>query len=78
MSEATQARAWREANRLTRKELAGLTGYAPETIYLFEHGTNSRGEPHPKDSWKRYKLACLAVATLLHYKVASVEEWQWS
>ena len=78
MTEAQMARHWRETNRLTREELSALTGYSAEAVYLFESGRNSKGEPHAKPNWQRYKLTCLAVATLLHYKVASVDDWAWS
>jgi hypothetical protein len=78
MTEAAQARHWREGLKLSRPELATLTGYSSEAIFLFEKGANSRGEPHPPEVWQRYKLACLAVATMRHYQVKSIEEWQWS
>jgi len=77
-TEYDQARQWRETNRLSRPELAELTGYSQEAIYLFEQGKNSRGEPHPPLVWQRYKLACLAVATLKHFNVKSVKDWTWT
>ena len=78
MTEHLQAKHWRETLKLSRPELAELTGYSRESIFLFEQGKNSRGEPHPPEVWKRYKLACLAVATLRHYNVKSIEDWRWA
>jgi DNA-binding XRE family transcriptional regulator len=75
--EAAAARAWRKRMGLTMAELAQLTGYSPEALFLFEKGHTSSGKPHAEHSWRRYKLACLAVRILRHYKLSSVEDWNW-
>lgn len=75
--ESAQAKAWRAKMRLTMDELAKLTGYSRESIFLFERGTNSLGKPHAPHAWRRYKLACLAVRVLRHYKIESVDQWSW-
>ena len=72
------ARQWRHRQHLTMDQLSELTGYSRESIFLMERGTNSHGKPHAPVVWRRYKLACLAVATLRHYKVETVNQWQWS
>ena len=77
LAECAAAKAWRYAMGLTMNELAALTGYSSEAIFLFERGINSLGKPHARTAWRRYKLACLAVATMLHYRVTSVDDWQW-
>ena len=78
MTDATLARAWRERLTLSRARLSELTGDSQQAVYQFERGTNSLGEPHPDAAWQRYKLACLAVATLRHYNVSSVKDWNWA
>jgi transcriptional regulator with XRE-family HTH domain len=76
--EVEQARAWRRAMGLTMDQVSELTGYSAESIYLFERGTNSVGKPHAPYAWRRYKLACLAVMFLRHYKIHDVDSWSWS
>jgi len=78
MSEIEQARAWRRAMGLTMAELSDLTGYSKESIFLYEAGKNSQGKPHAPYAWRRYKLACLAVMFLRHYKIPDVNQWNWS
>jgi transcriptional regulator with XRE-family HTH domain len=78
MNEIEQARAWRRQMGLTMKELGELTGYSPEAIFLYERGQNSQGKPHAPYAWRRYKLACLAVMFLRHYRIESVDNWSWS
>ena len=78
MTEAEQARAWRHNMRLTMAQLAELTGYSVQTIFLFERGTNSQGKPHVPEVWKRYKLACLGVRFMLHFQIDDVDDWQWA
>jgi transcriptional regulator with XRE-family HTH domain len=76
--EAGHAKAWRRSMKLTMDELADLTGYSREAIFLFERGQNSTGKPHAAHAWRRYKLACMAVRFLLHYKIPSVDRWDWA
>jgi hypothetical protein len=76
--EAHRARTWREAMKLSRDELSVLNGYSIESIYLFERGTTAGGKPHAPDVWKRYKLACMAVRFLLHFKMDGIDDWQWT
>lgn len=77
MTESDKAKAWRNAQNLTMDELSKLIGYSRESIFLFERGTNCLGKPHARSAWRRYKLACLAVAILLHYKIGSIDQWEW-
>jgi transcriptional regulator with XRE-family HTH domain len=76
--ETEQARAWRRAMGLTMDQLSEFTGYSREAIFLFERGQNSQGKPHAPYAWRRYKLACLAVMFLRHYKIPDINSWQWS
>ncbi len=78
MTEHEAAKAWRYRHGLTMPDLAALTGYSVETIFIMERGRNSVGKPPPPHVWRRYKLACLAVATLKHCKIDSVDRWEWS
>lgn len=78
MTEFEKARHWRESMALSRMDLAKLTGYSREAVFLFERGANSRGELHDAAAWRRYKLACCAVRFLLHYKIADVTQWEWT
>lgn len=75
--EAGKAKAWRRSMSLTMDDLSGLTGYSREAIFLFEKGHNSSGKPPAPHAWRRYKLACMAVRFLLHYKIKSVDDWSW-
>ena len=78
MNESEQAKAWRVRMKLTMDDLAKLTGYSREAIFLFEKGINSTGKPHAAHAWRRYKLACMAVRFLLHYKIETVDQWDWA
>jgi hypothetical protein len=78
MTESEQAKAWREANNLTLAELADLTGYSAESCHLFERGRNSLNKPHNAKAWQRYKMTCLAVTIMRHYKIKSIDQWQWT
>lgn len=72
MNEQEQARNWRESRmRLSREELATLTGYSASAIYLLE--TENRTS---SAAWKRYKHVCLAVQILTQHK-HTIEEWKW-
>ena len=76
-AESKRCRAWRCSLGLTLAELAELTGYSVEACWLFESGHNSKGKPHSRATWQRWKLACLAVMFLRHYKVDNIDNWQW-
>lgn len=76
-TEPARAAAWRRRMGLTMEELSVLTGYSREAIYLFERGRNSLGKPHPPCSWRRYKLACLAVRIMQKMNIDSVNRWDW-
>lgn len=76
--EAGKAKAWRRSMSLTMDQLSTLTGYSREAIFLFEKGTASTGKPHAPHAWRRYKLACMAVRFLLHYKIKNVDHWNWA
>ena len=78
MTESQKAKAWRESLGLTQAELAGLTNYSKESIFLLERGQNSLGKPHNEHAWRRYKLACLAVSTMILCRIATVDQWNWS
>lgn len=77
MTEHVAAKAWRNRMNLTMDDLARLTGYSREAIFLFEKGTNSQGKPHALHAWRRYKLACMAVRFLKFYKLENVNAWEW-
>ena len=77
MTEHELAKAWRNKSKLTLDQLADLTGYSREAVHLFERGRNSVGKPHAPHAWRRYKLSCLAVRFLLHYKIESIDQWRW-
>ena len=76
-TEHEKAKAWRRKMGLTMDQLSVLTGYSREAVFLFERGRNSLNKPHPPYAWRRYKLACLAVRFLQHYKFESVNQWEW-
>lgn len=78
INEPERARAFRHALGLTMRELGELTGYNKQAIWLFEHGRNSEGEAPDPRAWHRYKLACLGVAVLKRYDIASIDQWPWS
>lgn len=77
-TEPELAKLWRKRAGLTMDELGRLTGYSRESVFLFEKGTNSQGQPHAKHAWRRYKLACLATRFLQHYKIDNVDQWEWT
>lgn len=78
MTESEKAKAWRASVGLSQDELAGLTGYSKEAVFLFERGANSLGKPHAPEAWQRYKMACLAVSTMMLCKINSIDSWNWS
>lgn len=78
MVEAGKAKAWRRTMGLTMDQLADMTGYSREAIFLFERGQNSLGKPHTPPCWRRYKLACMAVKLLIHLRISNVNAWDWA
>jgi DNA-binding XRE family transcriptional regulator len=66
------ARAWRLARGLSVDQLAELTGYARETIYVYERGGH-QNQPIQPWVWLRYKSSCAGVEAELQ---GSKFEWQ--
>jgi DNA-binding XRE family transcriptional regulator len=60
--EHEKARAWRMAARLSRRELAQLTGYSESAIAAFEAGAWPGNKPIDPKAMHTYRLACAAVA----------------
>jgi hypothetical protein len=69
--EPFRAKWWRtNVVRLNAQELADLTGYTQQAIYLMERGINSQGRKVAPWVWRRYKMACAAVEyQLVHDRV---------
>lgn len=55
-AEVKRAKEWRTRRFRSIDQLAELTGWSREAIYIFE-----RGKASPR-AWRRYKLACAAIA----------------
>ncbi len=80
MADHEKAKAWREKLGLTVEQLSDRVGYSIESIYLFEKGYTYAGRTPKKGSirkvpltesvWKRYRLACAAVA-------ADLDKFNW-
>ncbi len=71
VSEGAQAAWWRQrVMKLEIKELSELTGYSVTAIRCFESNANSAGELFGSDAWRRYRMACAAVAT-------GARNWKW-
>lgn len=81
MTEAEKAKAWRERLGLSPDQLADLTGYSRQSIYWYERGVvppiagKPDGQPTKPWVFKRYKMACLGAAALLH---KGAQDWDWS
>lgn len=57
--ESARARWWRvNVVKMSVQELADLTGYSPQAIYLMERGVASDGSLVKTWAFKRYKMAC--------------------
>jgi transcriptional regulator with XRE-family HTH domain len=52
------AHEWRKAMKLSRRELAELTGYSERAIQNFEQGKRHDGAPITAESMRAYKVAC--------------------
>lgn len=72
--EAKAARHWRkERMRLTLAQLSALSGYSVSAIHDFERGTyRGSNDPIPDEAFKRYRLACAAVAAGARFDWKSV------
>lgn len=77
-SEAHRAYWWRSrVMKLKMDELAKLTGYTAQAIYLMERGVNSSGKRVAPWVWQRYKMTCHAVhAQLRGWEPGTVFDWQ--
>ena len=76
MNDHLKAKRWREKTGRSVAELARLTGYSPESIYLFEkgftydaRGKNARNKIRTRKlnekAWHRYRMACAGVSAAL-------------
>ena len=74
MTEFQQAKAWRQARGLAVAELAELTGYSIETIYVFERGRQPGGAKIKEWAWQRFKQACAGV----DWQLRTGKEFGWS
>lgn len=66
LSEGERAKAWRERLGLSRNALADALGFSPSQIQDYEEGAR-RGKKGADAvisdaAWKRYRLACAALA----------------
>ena len=67
--------AWWRTNivKLTVKELADLTGYSAQAIYLMERGINSAGKPVEPWAWQRYRMTCAGV----QLQIVAQAQFEW-
>ena len=67
-----KAKAWRLANRYTRKQISELTGFSKTSIEDFETGIvhGSANRPVDQNAMKRYRLCLAAVAN-------GLGDWDW-
>lgn len=61
MTEFDKAKAWRQRQGLSRRELGELTGFSERSIFQFEAGKRSDGTPIQADAMQRYRLCCAAI-----------------
>jgi hypothetical protein len=84
MTEFEAFTAWREKLKLSKRDLAELTGYSYDAICLFERGVSSKKTwsskkvvypqaPVDPQVWKRFKLVCSGVERALKSK----KEFDW-
>jgi len=72
--EPAQAKWWRiNIAKLSPQELADLTGYSLQTVYLMERGINSSGQLVKPWAWRRYKMACAGA----YYQILHGVEFDW-
>lgn len=63
VSEGAKAQWWRQhVMGLEIKALSELTGYSVTAIRCFEANCNTAGELFGEAAWRRYRMACAAVA----------------
>ena len=60
--EGARAKAWRRAQRMSRRELAERTGYGLSTVNAIERGAWASGKAVDESTMRTYRLACAAVA----------------
>lgn len=72
VAEHVKARWWRQhVAGMTREELGAAVGYTVSEIANFEAGVRRQtGAPPSAAAWRRYRLACAAVA-------AGLSAWSW-
>lgn len=64
--EAARAVWWRNNRaKMDVQQLADITGYSPQSIYLMEKGITSTGAPVKPWAWQRYKMCCAGVELYL-------------
>lgn len=65
VAEGERARDWRLRHNLSQTELAELTGWTRNSIYLMERGINSLDKPISPWVWRRFYMACAGVEAKL-------------
>lgn len=69
--EATACRHWRVyVAKLTRPELAAISGYSMASIATFEQGHSPSRQPLSAAARRRYRLICAAINAGLHEAMA--------
>jgi hypothetical protein len=68
-----QAKAWRLKVGLTVPQLAELSGFAENTIWLFERGVRENRVKISEWSWQRYQMACAGVEA----QIRSGRKFEW-
>ena len=72
--EPFRAKWWRtNVVKLSPNELAALTGYSLQVIYLMERGITSQGRLVKPWAWRRYKMACAGV----EYRMLHGQDFNW-
>jgi hypothetical protein len=61
MKQHRQAKEWRLARGLSIANLAELSGYSVEALYIFERGQNPDGSKIADWVWQRYKMCCAGI-----------------
>lgn len=73
MKQHVQAKQWRVKAGLSVDQLAEMTGFSAEAIWLFERGVRQNGHELSAYSWQRYRMACAAAQHQL--KTGKVFQW---
>jgi hypothetical protein len=72
--EPFRAKWWRtNIAQMTPQEIADLTGYSLQVIYLMERGITSEGKLVKPWAWRRYKMACAGV----EYRLLNGHDFNW-